>query len=112
MPTITVARLRRAFRRETIGVDVASALDLVGGLLKWLGLAYLVPAALAVAWDEPAWPFLVGGALVSGFGLALDGLTRGEKETVRPREGFLVVALIWLLVPAFGAVPFVLGDVD
>jgi trk system potassium uptake protein len=112
MPTITVARLRRAFRRETIGVDVASALDLVGGLLKWLGLAYLVPAALAVAWDEPAWPFLVGGALVSGFGLALDGLTRGEKESVRPREGFLVVALIWLLVPAFGAVPFVLGDVD
>ncbi|HSC92213.1 MAG TPA: TrkH family potassium uptake protein [Gaiellaceae bacterium] len=112
MPRVTVARLRRLFRRETVGVDVAAALDLVGGLLKWLGLAFLAPAALAVAWDEPAWPFLVGGVLVSGFGLALDRLATGEKEQVRPREGFLVVALVWLLVPAFGAVPFVLGDVD
>jgi trk system potassium uptake protein TrkH len=29
---------------------------------------------------------------------------------VTPREGFLVVALAWLLVPAFGAVPYLVAD--
>jgi trk system potassium uptake protein TrkH len=28
-----------------------------------------------------------------------------------PREAFLVVAVVWVLVPAFGALPFLLGDV-
>ena len=36
---ITRARLRRAFRRETFGVDVAAVLDLVGRVLAVLGLA-------------------------------------------------------------------------
>ena len=42
-------------------------------------------------------------------GLALDQIT-GEKQgaAVTPRESFLVVALIWLLVPIFGALPFIL----
>jgi trk system potassium uptake protein TrkH len=29
---------------------------------------------------------------------------------VGPREGYLVVALVWLLVPVFGALPFLLAD--
>ncbi len=106
------ARTRRP-RLAILGVDVASALDLVGGVLKWLGLAFLVPAALALAYGEAAWPFLVAGAVTSTSGWVLDGLT-GEKtgERVGVREGFLVVALVWLLVPAFGCLPFLLGGVD
>jgi trk system potassium uptake protein len=54
----------------------------------------------------------VAAAITAGSGLALDQIT-GEKRgtAVGPRESFLVVALIWLLVPLFGALPFVLGDV-
>ena len=67
---------------------------------------------MAVGYGEPAWPFLVSGVITAGCGLALDQIT-GEKRgtAVGPRESFLVVALIWLLVPLFGALPFVLGDV-
>jgi trk system potassium uptake protein len=103
------ARLRRAVRPETFGVDVAATLNLVGALLKYLGGAFLVPAALAVGYDEPAWPFLLSGAVTSGAGWTVERGTRG-KERVGPREGFLVVALIWLLVPVFGALPYVLAD--
>lgn len=105
---ISVARLRRAFRRETFGVDIAAAFDLVGRVLMFVGAAYLVPVALALGYGESPWPFVVAGAITSGFGLAVERLS-GEQERMRPREGFLVVALIWLLVPAFGAIPYILS---
>ena len=105
-----VPALRRRVRLAVGGVDVGSALDLVGAVLKWVGLTFLVPAAVALGYGEPPWPFLVGGALAAAAGVGLDRLT-GDRSAadVGPREGFLVVALIWLVVPAFGAVPFVLG---
>ena len=67
---------------------------------------------MAAGYGEAAWPFLVSGVITAGCGLALDQIT-GEKRgtAVGPRESFLVVALIWLLVPLFGALPYVLGDV-
>ena len=57
-------------------------------------------------------PFLVAGALTGAFGWLLDWAT-GEhsRHGVGAREGFLVVALIWFLVPIFGALPFLLGRV-
>ena len=57
-------------------------------------------------------PFLVAGALTGAFGWLLDWAT-GEhsRHGVGAREGFLVVALIWFLVPIFGALPFLLGGV-
>ena len=81
-------------------------------MLKWIGLTFIIPAAVAVGYGEPVWPFLVAGGVTAAAGLLLDQIT-GEKRgaAVGPREGFLVVALIWLLVPAFGALPFVIGSV-
>jgi trk system potassium uptake protein TrkH len=95
------------FRLRRLGVDVGSALDLVGSVLTYVGAAFLAPAVVAVALGESWWPFVAGGAITAGVGLALDRTVRGEREQVGPREGFLVVALIWALVPAFGCLPFV-----
>jgi trk system potassium uptake protein len=106
----TAARMRR-LRARRLGVDVGGALDLVGGVLKYVGAAFLVPAAVALGYGEPFWPFLVAGVLTAGVGVALDQFTAGTREHIGPREGFLVVALIWLFVPAFGCLPFLLGDV-
>jgi trk system potassium uptake protein TrkH len=95
-----------------LGVDVGSALDLVGGVLKWVGAAFVVPAAVALGYGEPFWPFLLAGAVTVGAGHLLDQIT-GPKTgaAVGPREGFLVVGLIWLLVPVFGMLPYLLGGV-
>lgn len=96
-----------------VGIDVGSALDLVGGVLKWVGVAFLVPLAVAVGYGEAVLPFLIGGVVTGGAGLALDQIT-GPKSgaAVGPREGFLVVALIWLLVPIFGMLPYLLSGAD
>ena len=97
-------------RRRRTGVDVSGALNLVGSLIKYLGPSCLVPAIFAVAHAEPAWPFVTAGALVSGFGLTLERLTHGAEE-VGVREGYLIISLTWLVVAAYGALPYVLaGD--
>lgn len=87
-----------------------TALGVVGALLAWFALAFVAPAVVALAAGEPPWPFLVSGLAVAVTGLALKRLT-GERPPLDIREGFLVVVAVWLLVPAFGALPFVLGRV-
>jgi hypothetical protein len=49
-------RRRRRLELPGVGVDVGSALDLVGGVLKWMGAAFAVPAAVAIGYGDPAWP--------------------------------------------------------
>jgi trk system potassium uptake protein TrkH len=102
------ARLRRAVRGETIGVDVAGALNLVGVLVKWFSLSFLFPAVIALGYGESPWPFLVGAAAAAAFGLGVERATRG-KERVGAREGFLVVSLLWLIVAALAAIPYLLS---
>jgi trk system potassium uptake protein TrkH len=108
---ISTARLRRAVRRETVGVDVLAALNLVGALLKYLSAAFLVPVAVALGYGETPWPFVAAGATGAAGGWLLERVTRG-KERVGAREGFLVVALTWLGAAALGAIPYVLSGAD
>jgi trk system potassium uptake protein TrkH len=96
-------------RRPRLGVDLGGTFNLVGALLRYLGLAFVFPAVLAAGYDEPVWPFAVSGVVTTGAGLVLEAATAG-RERIGPREGFLVAALIWLLVPAFGGLPFVLDE--
>lgn len=95
--------------RRRVAVDLPAALNLLGTLGKYLGLASLFPAAVAVWYREPVWPFLVAGALTSGLGYALERLTKGAGARVGVREGFLVVSLTWLLAACFGALPYLLA---
>ena len=92
-----------------LGVDVVGALNLVGALVKYLGLVFVFPAAVAAGYGEAVWPFLLAGALTGGFGVALERATAG-KESVGAREGYLVVSIVWLLVAVFGAIPYLLAE--
>ena len=92
-------------RRPMLGVDVAPAISLVGTLVKYLSLAFLFPTAIALGYGEPAWPFLAAGGVTAAVGFLLERSTP-SAEGVGVREGFLVVALLWLAAPAFGALPY------
>jgi len=99
---------RRAVLRA-LGVDVVGALNLVGALIRYLSPAFLFPAAIALGYGEPVWPFLVAGAATAGFGFALEAVTDG-RDRIGAREGYLVIALLWLLVAVFGGLPYLLGE--
>ena len=102
------AAARRRRRPGSLGVDVVGALNLIGSLIKPLGLAFAFPTALALGYGEAVWPFVVSGLVTSGASAGLEWVTTG-KERVGAREGYLVIALIWILVPAFGALPYLLA---
>ena len=105
------AGARPVLRRPRIrAVDVRGALGLVGTQAKLLGVTALVPAAVALGYGERFWNFLVAGAITSGGGWLLERAGSGERR-VGVREGFLVVALTWLVAAAFGAIPYVLSGV-
>lgn len=95
----------RPFR---LAVDVKAALGLCGALLRYLSLASLFPVAVALYYGEPFWPFLVAGGTTAACGLGLERLG-GKSPGVGVREGYLVVALTWLLASVFGAIPYVLS---
>jgi trk system potassium uptake protein TrkH len=103
------ARARRVVRPVPLGVDVSGALNLVGLLIKYLSLAPLLPAAVALGYSEPVWPFLAAAAIGVAFGSTLQAATSGRRG-VGAREAFLVVSLTWLLAAGLGALPYLLSD--
>jgi trk system potassium uptake protein TrkH len=106
----TTPRGRRVRRPPFLAVDVRGALHVVGTLVAYLSASTLVPAVVAVGYDESPWPFLAAGAIVGAIGAASALLTRGEHR-LGIREGFLVVALTWLAAAALGALPYLFsGD--
>ncbi len=108
--TSGLAALPRPPRRVRLGVDVGAVASLIGSIVKYLGLAFVVPTIIAVAYREPFWPFLAAGLITTAAGLVLERSPGSGRERVGQREGFLVIALVWLLVPAFGAIPYALAD--
>jgi trk system potassium uptake protein TrkH len=105
----TTVRARRPRRRRRIGINVGDALNLVGSLLKPLGLAFVPPAAVAAGYGEPVLPFLGAGAITSAVGAGLEAVTPG-RERVGTREAYLVVCVLWLAVAVLGSLPYLFGE--
>jgi trk system potassium uptake protein TrkH len=109
---VSQAVAQRKAQGGVLAVDVFAALNLIGTLGKYLGLATIFPAAVAIGYGESFWPYLLAGAIASGGAYALERLTAGSAGRVGVREGFLVVSVTWLLAAAFAAIPyfFIGGD--
>lgn len=91
-------------------VDVRTACDLLGLLLKWSALAFAAPAAVALGAGEHPWPFVIAAVATAAAGFALQRLTP-QHGPLWPREALLLVALVWTVLPVFGALPFLVGGV-
>ncbi|MFB6114316.1 MAG: TrkH family potassium uptake protein, partial [Halodesulfurarchaeum sp.] len=88
-------------------VDWRAALSLVGTVLKYLAVPLAVPLFLSLYDGTDPVPFVLTGvvAVVLGF-----GLERLEPDRdIGAREGFLMVAMSWLLVSLVGALPYVVA---
>lgn len=89
-----------------------SSLYLLGLTYQGFGLLMLAFALLALGWGEDARGFLLGTVLGVGLGKALQGVGHAEAQPHRA-EVFAAVALLWLLVPALGAIPYwISGGLD
>ena len=96
----------------TTGIRVGwrASVGLTGDVLAALPVPLTFPLLIAVYYGESTLPFLAA----MGASLALGAAFRSVQDPAAdlgPREAFLAVALIWFLVAAVGAVPFVVAGV-
>jgi trk system potassium uptake protein len=80
----------------------------LGSFLAYLGASMMVPYLYALATDHLDQASMLDSALITGSvaGILLV-LGRGrERRDLYHREGILIVSLIWVVICAFGALPF------
>ncbi|GLV49022.1 potassium transporter TrkG [Thermus sp. LT1-2-5] len=82
-----------------------SSLYLLGLTYQGVGALLFLFALLALLLEEDARGFAVGALLGVGLGKALQALGHPQAQP-RRAEVFASVALLWILVPALGAVPY------
>lgn len=81
-------------------------LYILGKVMTFLALFLLLPCVVALVYNEPAGVYFLGTSIVC----VILGIILSYKRPVGggfyAREGFVVVALSWIVMSLFGAVPF------
>lgn len=86
---------------------------LVGRMLVLFALLMIVPLAFAMARHDAAEDaFLISIAVTLVAGILASLATRRFRRELQPRDGFVLVALTWVVLPAFGALPLWLAVPD
>jgi trk system potassium uptake protein len=87
-----------------------SVLGLVGRMVVLFALLMAVPLLFALSEHDPAeGAFLKAIAMTFIAGVLMSLSVRRFRRELQPRDGFLLVTLTWLLLPAFGALPLMLA---
>ncbi|WP_156774126.1 TrkH family potassium uptake protein [Bordetella bronchialis] len=85
---------------------IASIFNLLGLIMALFSLAMILPLGLAIYTGDAALDAFVDGALAC---MAAGGLlwvaTRRNRAELRPRDGFLLVSMVWTVLPALAAIP-------
>jgi trk system potassium uptake protein len=86
--------------------SVAPVLAVLGGVLMLFALAMLVPLGFAFFGGDAAIYAYDGAILITAAaGALLFWFGRRHKRELQPRDGFLLVTVVWTVLPAFGALP-------
>ena len=81
----------------------------LGAMLMFFSITYLMPIAASLIYADGTWIDFVAAmaiAFACGALMFLAGL-RGKRE-LKPRDGFLLVALAWILMAAIATVPLMM----
>ncbi len=91
-------------------MNLLPVVALVGRMVVLFALLMAVPLAFAVGQHDAAErAFLLAMAVTLGAGLLMSLSMRRFRRELQPRDGFLLVTMTWLLLPAFGALPLLLA---
>ena len=81
----------------------------LGTLLTFFGAAYAIPVLTSlIARDGKATTFLIAAAVSSGTGFLLSLATRKHSRELKPRDGFLLATLSWVLISLSASIPLML----
>jgi trk system potassium uptake protein len=91
--------------------DLRPVAHIIGLMLMVLGLMMLIPMAVALLGSGRGWAaFLQSAAITSLAGAFLALSTANALSSgMTLRQSFLLTTLTWVVLPAFGALPFFIG---
>jgi trk system potassium uptake protein len=82
----------------------------LGQMLALFGLTYVLPLGASVLARDGQWRvFLLAALASSGAGGAIALATRFFRRELKPRDGFLLVTLGWVLISAAATLPLLLA---
>jgi trk system potassium uptake protein len=89
---------------------VVAVAHVLGLLLAFFGATYALPLGCSIFMgDGLALYFIIAAAASSISGLLLVAATRGSRRELKPRDGFLLVTLGWILTSALATIPFLMA---
>jgi trk system potassium uptake protein TrkH len=89
---------------------VPAVAHVLGLLLAYFGATYLLPIGCSIfTGDGLALYFLVGAASSTGTGLLMVAAAAGRRRELKPRDGFLLVTLIWIVTSAMATIPLLMA---
>ncbi len=92
-------------------VDLRPIFLINGLFLLILGVGMLFPALVDVAVDNPDWQvFAICSGIVMFVGGMLFLTNRGEDKELSIQQAFILTVSTWVVIPVFGALPFVYSD--
>ena len=89
-------------------MNIKAVLNTLGRLLQVEAGLLVLPLAVALIYGEDAHPFLLTILIIGIVGTALT-LIKKKTSVKFEREGFIIVSMSWLLMSAFGCLPFVIS---
>ncbi|MFG6662167.1 TrkH family potassium uptake protein [Sulfitobacter sp. 916] len=95
-------------------LDIRPVGYVVGLLVAVLGLAMIIPILVDLAEGRGQWWVFVESALITTLGGGMIALAsaNGVREGLTIQQTFMLTTLVWLMLPLFGALPFVLGATE
>ena len=92
-------------------MNIATVLRLLGLIVTMFSLTMLPPVVVSLSYGDASWlPFVQTFGILLAAGLALWLPVRSVERDLKLRDGFLVVALFWIVLTLAGALPFLLGE--
>ncbi|PXF57932.1 MAG: potassium transporter [Candidatus Methanogaster sp.] len=86
-------------------------ISLIGAVLRFLGMAMLVPLVVAFWYGENYNPFLISAVITFVVGI-VSGLKTHEIDDLPIKESFAIVAIGWFSVALFGSMPYILSGIS
>ncbi len=86
----------------------------IGLLVSVLGIAMILPMIIDIAEGRDHWPVFLQSALFTVLvgGLMAVSCANGVKEGLTIQQTFILTTGVWVALPLFGAIPFVLGETE
>ncbi|MFV2034571.1 MAG: potassium transporter TrkH, partial [Halocynthiibacter sp.] len=86
----------------------------IGLLVAFLGATMIAPMALDLADGNPHWQTFLESAIITTLvgGLIALACVNGVQSGLSLQQTFLLTTGVWLALPLFGALPFLLGATE